>query len=72
MSLDKIIEVINIPKRIVDGTELFLRKLLGPAINESGQLLIKLDIGDLKIKLLFLIKLKICWNLKELNPNKLI
>lgn len=39
MSLDKIIEAINIPKRIVDGTELFLRKLLGPAITESGQLI---------------------------------
>lgn len=39
MNFDKMIEAINIPKRIVDGAELFLRKLLGPAITESGQLI---------------------------------
>ena len=39
MNLDKIIDAINIPKRIVDGAELFLRKLLGPAITESGELI---------------------------------
>jgi hypothetical protein len=38
-NLDKIIEAINVPKRIVDGAEKFLSKLLGPAISESGQLI---------------------------------
>ena len=37
--IQKIIEAINVPKRIVDGAELFLKKLLGPAITESGQLI---------------------------------
>ena len=38
-NIDKIIEAINVPKRIVDGAEKFLGKLLGPAITESGQLI---------------------------------
>lgn len=38
-SIEKIVEAINVPKRIVDGAELFLRKLLGPAIIEEGQLI---------------------------------
>ena len=38
-NIEKIVEAINVPKRIVDGAELFLRKLLGPAITESGQLI---------------------------------
>lgn len=38
-NIDNIIEAINVPKRIVDGAEKFLSKLLGPAISESGQLI---------------------------------
>jgi hypothetical protein len=38
-NLEKIIEAINLPKRIVDGAELFLKKLFGPAITESGLLI---------------------------------
>ena len=38
-NLDKIIEAINLPKRIVDGAELFLKKLLGPTISETGELI---------------------------------
>jgi hypothetical protein len=37
--MDKIVEAINVPKRIVDGAEKFLSKLLGSAIAESGQLI---------------------------------
>lgn len=38
-TVEKIIEAINLPKRVVDGAELFLKKLLGPAITETGQLI---------------------------------
>jgi hypothetical protein len=38
-NIDKIIEAINIPKRIVDNAELFLKKLLGPAIGQTGELI---------------------------------
>ncbi len=37
--LEKLIEAVNLPKRVVDGAELFLKKLLGPAITETGQLI---------------------------------
>ncbi len=38
-TIEKLVEAINIPKRIVDGAELFLRKLIGPAITETGLLI---------------------------------
>lgn len=38
-NLDKIVEAINVPKRIVDGAEKFLGTLLGPTLTESGQLI---------------------------------
>lgn len=38
-NIDKIIEAINIPKRVVDNAELFLKKLLGPAIVQTGELI---------------------------------
>lgn len=38
-NIDKIIEALNVPKRVVDAAEKVLGKLLGPAISESGQLI---------------------------------
>jgi len=38
-NIEKIIDAINVPKRIVDGAEKFLGTLLGPSIAESGQLI---------------------------------
>ena len=38
-NIDKIVEAINIPKRVVDNAELFLKRLLGPAINQTGELI---------------------------------
>ncbi|HWB26655.1 MAG TPA: Abi-alpha family protein [Chitinophagaceae bacterium] len=37
--LGKLIEAVNIPKRVIDGAEKFLGKLLGPAITETGELI---------------------------------
>jgi hypothetical protein len=38
-ALEKLIDAINLPKRIVDDAELFLKRLLGPGINEAGQMI---------------------------------
>jgi len=40
-NLEKIVDAINLPKKVIDGAELFLRKLLGPATTELG-----LFVGD--------------------------
>lgn len=70
-NIDKIIEAINVPKRVVDGAEKFLGKLLGPAISESGQL-----IGDqiryrrFKNQVTIFTKAKILLEEKSLNPKQ--
>lgn len=39
MSLDKIVELLELPKALVQGAQAFLNRLLGPAVDETGQLL---------------------------------
>lgn len=71
-NMDKIIEAINVPKRIVDGAEKFLGKLLGPAISESGQL-----IGDqiryrrFKNQVILFTKAKTLLEEKGIKPKQL-
>ena len=38
-TLEKIIDAINLPKKVIDSAELFIKKLLGPSINETGQMI---------------------------------
>jgi len=37
--IEKIIDSVNLPKRLIDAAEKFLKKLLGPAVTESGELI---------------------------------
>ena len=39
MDIDKIIDLAEIPKTILEGAQSFLNRLLGPTIDETGQLL---------------------------------
>lgn len=71
-NLDKIIEAINVPKRVVDGAEKFLGKLLGPGISESGQL-----IGDqiryrrFRNQITIFTKAKLLLEEKGINPKQI-
>jgi hypothetical protein len=37
--IEKIIDSVNLPKQLIDIAEKFLKKLLGPAVTESGELI---------------------------------
>ncbi len=39
MTIDKLIETLNLPKELLDKTSAFLGQLLGPSVDESGQLI---------------------------------
>jgi hypothetical protein len=39
MSIEKIAELLELPKALVQGAQAFLDRLLGPAVDETGQLL---------------------------------
>lgn len=39
MTIDKIFDLATIPKTLVEGAQAFLNRLLGPAVDETGQLL---------------------------------
>lgn len=39
MDMDKLLDLAEIPKALLDGAQSFLNRLLGPAIDETGQLL---------------------------------
>ncbi len=39
MSIDNLIETLNLPKELLDKTSAFLGQLLGPSVDEAGQLI---------------------------------
>jgi hypothetical protein len=72
MSLDKLIEAINIPKRLVDGTEKFLKKLLGPAIEETGQLIAdQIKFRRFRNQVVIFDKAKVLLQSKSIEPKQI-
>jgi hypothetical protein len=39
MALDKLLDLSGVPKAVIEGAQSFLNRLLGPAVDETGQLL---------------------------------
>ena len=39
MALDKLLDLAGVPKTVLEGAQSFLNRLLGPAVDETGQLL---------------------------------
>lgn len=71
-ALEKLIEAVNLPKKVVDGAELFIKKLLGTAISETGHL-----IGDeikfrrFKNQVAIFTKAKVFLEQKGVDPKKI-
>jgi hypothetical protein len=38
MSIDKVVDGLNLPKQVLDKSAAFLNRLLGPAVDEAAQL----------------------------------
>lgn len=70
--IEKILDSVNLPKRIIDAAELFLKTLLGPAVKESGELIAdQIRYRRFKNQLVIFTKAKDLLESKSLEPRQI-